>query len=209
MRNLPTYRFFHVEQVESVENLSRDRFCIKEKDQQSVLNLSTKAKTNDVESVAKKDLSFYFSTLSTLMKTHSVENLNYKPSLIIKDLEIFPHFPRVPRGKNINQQKNEDLALVLGWMHVVVEEGHIEPAQAAVGRATGWPCRPFKIYSLFVDFDLWCRNQGLLKWEVPPKTLFYSLADELFDREGDTYKFPALDVCKNRFKALRKKHGNS
>lgn len=98
----------------------------------------------------------------------------------------------------------EKMNSVLAWLAICLLEGHIEPFQPQVGRYVGWPLRSFPRNSLYVDFECWNRKNSLPKNEIANREIFYSLADKIFEREGESYSFPFLEECKKKFKPLAK-----
>jgi hypothetical protein len=180
---------------------------IRESSRSLLENDSTKADSCSVDSVAKNDLQAYFSTLSTEMKSRSVGKHGHLNRFAINDLCDFPQIPQVPQEKRddpvVFLNRDEDSKqLVFEWMRVVLTEGHIEASQPSVGRIVGWPSRSFSIHSVFVDFDLWCRQHGVSRWSVPGESLFCAVLDEVLCREGDRYAFPPLDECRAKFVQL-------
>lgn len=89
--------------------------------------------------------------------------------------------------------------LVLEWLRVCLEEGHIEPSQPTVGRLCSWPLREFFFNSLYIDFKCWCIKKGLLVPDIPSSIVFYSYTDHLFTRMNDKYFFPDLTECHQKF----------
>lgn len=200
-----------MEDVESVENKITPSHPIEKKERSGPVNPSTDARANDVEDVTKNYLSSYFSTLSTEMKRSSVENLNSATIFNPNDLEDIPRIPRSPRGELSDQQgvSDKDVALILKWLQIAVDEGHIEPSQSAVGRLKGWPRREWLRKSLFIDFELWCVRCGCRAWHIPRRADFYYIVDQVFDRKDHQYFFPSLHVCRDRFYKLKKKYEHS
>lgn len=209
-QNLPTYSFLPVERVESVAKKDLTPRFIDKQELSSPKNHSTKANLRSVENVAKKDLTSYFSTLSTEMKKESVESHCLSSALNISDLKSLSQIPHIPQEKthgdvDFSGPDRESSKLVLEWLQVVLDEGHIEPSQSITGRVVGWPSRNFSIESLFVNFDLWCRQRGMLRWSIPERRLFFSILDEVFDRRKSEYAFPSLSNCRDKFAILKGK----
>lgn len=183
-----------VEFVEPVEyDFNTPRFSAMEDDK-----LSTDINSSAVESVTKIDLAFYFSTLSTFLKNMSVEDFTSYNQLIPSDIGEIPRIPHVP------QAKEEDMNLLVDWMQVVIDEGHIEPSQPVIGRYLGWPIRSFHIRSLYVDFFVWCSQQGMEETNIPDQSICTSFFDKVFTRLGERYEFPPLQSCRIKFLELRK-----
>lgn len=210
-QKLPSRSFQSVELVESVENpVSASGFQGK-RHPVSYKGYSTKTHPNPVGIVTKNDLSSYFSTLSTEIKRAPVEKQDHSSSLNANSLNNVPRIPRVPRGKaneciKLSADEKESIKLIFEWMQVALDEGHIEPSQSTAGKIIGWPCRSFSIESLFIDFDLWCRRQGVARWAVPEKRLFFFVVDEILHREGNQYGFPPLNDCRAKFALFKVKY---
>ena len=209
-RNLSDRNLFAVEGVESVtegalsaSSLGKSCYPVSE-------NYSTKVCGVSVGSVTKNDLQEYFSTLSTHMNERSVDANDVLNEFNINDLQFSPRIPQVQREKEessiIFTNDEETRQLVFGWLRLVLAEGHIEASQQDVGRVVGWPSRNISVESLFVDFDLWCRKQGVSRWSVPGKMPFLSVLDEVLSRCGDWYAFPSLDECRAKFAGLETKY---
>lgn len=106
-------------------------------------------------------------------------------------------------------EPNKKEFLVLEWMKICLEEGHIEPSQPIVGRLYGWPLRPFFCNSLFTDFECWCAKNGISSNKKPEREEFYFIADSIFVRKGDKYHFPPLEECRQKFKSQHSVDMNS
>lgn len=183
-----------VESVEPVEYISKS---IQEITVGSE-GVSTATNSSTVELVTKIDLASYFSTLSTILKNMSVEDITGDNQLVLSDIREIPRIPHVP------QVRKEDTDLLVDWMLVVIDEGHIEPSQSFIGRYLGWPTRSFHIESLYVDFFAWCRQKGIEETSIPDQSICVSFFDKVFTRHGERYEFPPLHYCRNKFLELRK-----
>jgi hypothetical protein len=95
-----------------------------------------------------------------------------------------------------------ELSAIMGWIKIMLEEGHIEPAQPQVGRYIGWPIHKHFRNSLYVDFVLWCRKN--LSMDAPLASRFFRLVDQLLVHADQFYVFPPLDECREKFKKLLK-----
>jgi hypothetical protein len=145
-----------------------------------------------------------------------VENASTITGLISNNLRIIPHIPQLPQNKNNDPEGSQKLAnkstnLILEWLQIVVIEGHIEPSQPSVGKIVGWPGRAVLFKTLFTDFTLWCKRQGISDWQIPRKELFGSLLDEVFCRnsQGNKYDFPPRSSCLEKLSKLREAHGGT
>ena len=127
---------------------------------------------------------------------------------------FFPHVPRLLHDKNKDPENFQEIdkqhaSLIFDWAQIVIEEGHVEVSQPSVGGALqktyGWRSGPFQVKSLFNDFCLWCQEQGMSEDDIPLKSEFCALIDNLFDRE-DRYWFPQQETCRERLAKLRSKH---
>lgn len=210
-QNLQGHSLSLVESVESVAESCFELVSRSESEPLSFENHSTKSKCSSVECVAKDDLTLWFSTLSTDIKKTSVENYDVLIDWNTNHLERFPQIPHVPQEKLsnpvISSKLNEDsVRLIMDWLRIILGEGHISPSQPVVGKIVGWPTRSISIESLFVDFDLWCRGQGVLYWAVPGKGVLCSIADEVFNRNGNRYDFPPVSDCRGKFAILMGKY---
>lgn len=189
-------------QVENVEVVERNS-------KQSEFNMlqqpkpSTDGKNINVEDVGTIDSASYFSTLSTRLKNMPVENYSKEKSLTVSDLKSIPRIPRFPY-----EQKGQ-LENIFDWLKIAIEEGHIEPSQPCVGKILGWP--QFGCYkrSLWSDFILWCKKQGLQQIQIADSPLFYSVLDKIFERKGDHYDFPPIALCQNKYSELRREYESS
>jgi hypothetical protein len=94
--------------------------------------------------------------------------------------------------------------IILEWLSIVFDEGHIEPSQPKVGRVLGWPCRPFAISSLWVDFSCWFQKEQLPQVYFPAEEQFHELLAQLFNRKGDKYHFHPLAEYRQIFLIWRK-----
>ena len=92
--------------------------------------------------------------------------------------------------------------LVLEWLKICLNEGHIQPSQPKVGRLCGWPLRSFFCESLYIDFECWCIKNGCLSREIPSGKIFYGLTDSIFVRDGEKYHFPHLEQCQEKLASL-------
>lgn len=202
--NSRDYFDFSVECVESVENSCK----------QPVINglcknePSTNFPKNHVEVVGIINLTDYFSRLSTILKDKSVDEARSNTVLIPNGLETGPQIPQTPQKKNDKANKFEwfnqnKLALAMDWIQIAIEEGHIEPSQPSVGRLVGWPIRSFSVESLYVDLIVWCRQKDIREWDVPERSLFFALLDEILTRSGNRYEFPMLSTCRERLMRLK------
>lgn len=195
---------FSVEGVESVEvNDNYSTF-----NELEVLNPSTEFCVNHVEFVGKIDLADYFSRLSTVIKARSVGVTQSDTPLISSELESTPRLSLIPQEKDNDSARfrnfdHAKVSLVTEWIQIVADEGHIEPSQPSVGRILGWPVRSCSIQLLYVDFFVWCWRKGLRDWDIPEKTLHFTLLDSVFVRIGDQYEFPPLDTCRKKFQDLK------
>lgn len=183
-----------VENVETVEK-SHSRRIIQEN---FLSKPSTKLNSSDVESVEGSDLAAYFSTLSTKLKSSFVENSKQEEPLIVSDLDRFPQIPHFPR-----EQKGQ-LVEIFDWLHIAIDEGHIEPSQPCVGRILGWPQSSRHQRTLWSDFTLWCRKRELKQTQIADSHLFFSTLDRIFERVNDRYVFPSLDECQSKYLELRR-----
>lgn len=185
-----------VENVENMEKSLSQRVI-----QENFLSKpSTKFSSNDVEPVEGRDLTAYFSTLSTKLKSSFVENPMQEKPLIVSDLDIFPRIPHFPR-----EQKGQ-LVEIFEWLHIVLDEGHIEPSQPCIGRILGWPQSSRHQRTLWSDFTLWCRKRELKQIQIADSHLFFSIVDRIFERMNDRYAFPSLDVCQSKYLELRREY---
>jgi hypothetical protein len=185
-----------VENVETVEKSLFQRVI-----QENFLSKSsTKFSSSDVESVEGCNLAPYFSTLSTKLKSSFVENSMQEKSLIVSDLDRFPRIPHFPR-----EQKGQ-LMEIFEWLHIALNEGHIEPSQPCVGRILGWPQSSRHQRTLWSDFTLWCRKRELKQTQIADSHLFFSIVDRIFERVNDRYAFPSLDVCQLKYLDLRREY---
>lgn len=95
--------------------------------------------------------------------------------------------------------------LVINWISICLNEGHIQPSQPTVGRLEGWPIRPFFKSSLYVDFECWCLRAGVPTYLIPSKDLFYQGTNAIFESiDSDKYQFPDLTICREKFSELLK-----
>lgn len=203
-QNSQSCDFLAVEGVESVEtgdNIYRINKLIE-------LKSSTKSQNDSVEGVGKIDLTDYFSRLSTILMTKSVEEVLSQIKLIPSELEMVPRIPQIPHKKTNEADKfkvfnQNKIALAMEWIQIAIEEGHIEPSQPSIGRLVGWPVRSFSIESLYIDFIVWCRKKGLHEWSIPGRSLFFALLDEVLVRSVNRYEFPTLDTCREKFLSLK------
>lgn len=212
--NLPTSLFSSVEAVERVTNEITHSALRDKSECTTSKNHSTDTVVGSVENVTKNDLTSYFSTLSTKVKIKSVEVTSSTNNLNVNGLGYFPQNPQVPHEKTNESIESQELdrgrlRAIFAWMGIIMEEGHIEASQPLVGKIVGWPCRAFSVNSLFIDFEFWCYKQGILEWQMPSKIQFYALPDQLFHRVGDTYQFPSLDICRKKFRALKRDYESS
>lgn len=174
----------------------------------NTLKSITESKINHVEDVEKIDLADYFSRLSTSLKNKSVEEVRPKITPMLMELELFSLTPQIPREINIDSTKfsffdQTKLLLVMDWIQIVVDEGHIEPSQLFVGRIVGWPIRSFSIHSLYVDFIAWCLKKGITERNIPERSLYFALLNNVLVRTGDRYNFPVLSICRENFLSLQ------
>jgi hypothetical protein len=89
------------------------------------------------------------------------------------------------------------------WLKIALEEGHIQPSQATVGKLEGWPIRPYFKESLYNDFACWCMKEQIPTYLIPSQELFYQGADAIFDNlPHKKYGFPDLEICRQRFLIL-------
>lgn len=95
-----------------------------------------------------------------------------------------------------------ELSTIMGWITIMLEKGHIEPAQPQVGKYIGWPIRKHLRNSLYIDFVLWCRKS--LSMDAPLAPRFFRLVDQLLVQTDQFYVFPPLEECRERFKKLLK-----
>lgn len=202
--NKQGHPFLPVEYVESVEGRNNHL----KTSNLIILKPSTESKLNDVESVEKVDLALYFSTLSTILKTKSVEEKQPKIPLISIESEDIPRVPQIPQEKNnefvcFRSFDRMKVLLVIEWLQIVIDEGHIEPSQPFIGRIVGWPVRSLFIDSLYVDFVVWCRKREKRDWNIPEPSLFFALLNHVLIRVKEKYEFPPLNICRNKFLCLR------
>lgn len=211
--NLPRNQRFNVESVESVENVDLSSPFRDISASYGALHPSTTLKTACVESVEKNELTTYFSTLSTKMKTISVETKASECRLIINNLDQIPRFPQIPQ-EDINKlvaldyPLRKSLKFPLEWIEIALNEGHIEPSQPILGRMTGWPTQSISSNSLLTDFLAWGRKRGIPDWQMPNNEYFYSQLDMIFSREGNRYTLPPLSICRTKFLQIKEKHAS-
>ena len=107
----------------------------------------------------------------------------------------------------VNSSVNHDL--IIEWLQIAMNEGHIEPSQPLIGQYTGWPQRPYLINSLWTDFICWIRkNKNFpngLHESMDCRTLFEYFCDQIFDRKKEKYEFPKLNISRKRFQDLTEK----
>ena len=104
-----------------------------------------------------------------------------------------------------NEKTTKLPQLVIDWISVCLNEGHIQPSQPCVGKLEGWPLRPYFKNSLYVDFECWCLKAKIPTYLIPSKELFYQGADVIFESIArDKYQFPDLKVCREKFSKLLK-----
>lgn len=101
-----------------------------------------------------------------------------------------------------NERDSQELSVILNWITIMLEEGHIESGQPEVGREIGWPIHRHFRNSLYVDFALWCRKN--LFMDAPLAIRFYSLLDQLLICVEQFYEFPPLEECREKFVKLLK-----
>lgn len=89
------------------------------------------------------------------------------------------------------------------WLTCALDEGHLEPSQPSVGKATGWPKRMISSRSLWIDFCLWCCKHMIQPFERPEEWAFYELLNRIFVRHNDKYEIPSLEVCQSIFQDMR------
>lgn len=95
--------------------------------------------------------------------------------------------------------------LVLDWISICLNQGHIQPSQPCVGKLEGWPLRPYFKNSLYVDFECWCLKAKVPTYLIPSKELFYQGTDVVFESIArDRYQFPDLMICREKFSKLLK-----
>ena len=122
------------------------------------------------------------------------EEIIFSSTNIIKDTNKTIDTSSEPSGSL------EQIELIHEWLHICTRDGHIEPSQPVCGKYLGWPIRPFFRNSLYVDLVLWCCKQGITPNMQPSSKDFYIVANQIFDRDGDKYHFPSLNICREKFK---------
>ncbi len=120
------------------------------------------------------------------------KNNNIFISQIIKD-------EKQPSEPSENKRKRQ---LILDWLLICLEEGHIEPSQPCTGRILGWPKRAFLKNSLYTDFKCRCLDQKIPEWKIPSNKHFYSITDKIFTSKNDSYLFPSLQEFRKKMHSI-------
>lgn len=96
-------------------------------------------------------------------------------------------------------------SLVMEWISICLDEGHIQPSQSSVGKLEGWPVRSYFKNSLYIDFECWCLKASVPTYLISSRELFYQVANVIFESvSDDKYQFPNLLVCRENFSRLLK-----
>lgn len=66
-------------------------------------------------------------------------------------------------------------SLVIEWLSICLDEGHIQPSQSSVGKLEGWPIRPYFKNSLYIDFECWCLKANVPTYLISSRELFYQV----------------------------------
>lgn len=141
-----------------------------------------------------------FITLITSIKDIKRDDKNY-----LEPIMDGIHTNHTIHTKNLsiaNERDSQELSVIINWITIMLEEGHIKPGQPEVGREIGWPIRRHFRNSLYVDFALWC-SKNLFR-DAPLATRFYPLLDQLLIRVDEFYEFPPLEECREKFIKLLK-----
>ncbi len=96
----------------------------------------------------------------------------------------------------------EHAKLINAWITQALEECHIEPSQACVGRIVGWPVRSFAKNSLLVDFNCCCMQKGLPQNNKRDQD-FLNVLDQILEPQGNRYEFPPLSECRQRYQNIK------
>lgn len=129
------------------------------------------------------------------------------------DVTVFPlechvrHVCHIEKGSPLDRntigQTYIGSKICFQWLARVMEEGHLEASQPAVGKHVGWPQRMVTIRSLWIDFRCWCSKHQIQSMELPEEWMFYELLDRIFIRHEDKYEIPSLNCCREVFAVLR------
>jgi hypothetical protein len=98
-------------------------------------------------------------------------------------------------------------SLVIEWLSICLNEGHIQPSQSSLGTLEGWPIRPYFKNSLYVDFECWCLKANVPAYLISSRELFYQVANLIFESiPNDKYQFPVLATCRENFSKVLKEN---
>lgn len=98
-------------------------------------------------------------------------------------------------------------SLVLEWLSICLDEGHIQPSQSCVGKLEGWLIRSYCKNSLYVDFGCWCLKANVPAYLNSSRELFYQVANLIFESiSDDKYQFPSLLICREQFSKVLKEN---